>query len=90
MATVADVAAAAAGAAAVIAVVLTGLAVVAWRRTRTSRSLYLGAAFVVSAAQAGLTAYLLNRSADLPRLWLTVPVAHAVALGLMYAALLRV
>lgn len=90
MVTVADLAAASAGAAAVLGLVLTGLAALAWRRTRTSRSLFLGAAFVVSAVQAALTAGLLSQRADLPRLWLAVPVAHAVALLLMYIALLRV
>lgn len=90
MATVADLAAGAAGAAAVLALVLTGLAITAWRRTRSNRSLYLGAAFLVSAGQAGLTAFLLQRQADLPTLWLTVPVAHAGAMLLMYVALLRV
>lgn len=90
MVTVADLAAGAAGAAAVLALVLTGLAIAAWRRTRTSRSVYLGAAFVVSAGQAGLTAFLLQRQAELPTSWLAVPAAHAVALLLMYLALLRV
>lgn len=90
MATVADLAAGSAGAAAVIAVVLTVLAVRAWRATGARRNLYLGAAFVVSAGQAGLTAFLLQRQADLPLPWLAVPVAHAGALLLMYVALLRV
>lgn len=90
MATVADFAAGAAGAAAVLALVLTVLAVRAWRQTRSQRSLYLGAAFFVSAGQAGVTAFLLQQQANLPPVWLTVPAAHAAAMLLMYLALLRV
>lgn len=90
MASVADVAAAAAGAGALLGLALAVVAVIAYRRTRTSRNLYLAAAFVVSALQAGLTGYLLLRFAEVPSLWLGVPVAHAVALVLMYVALLRV
>lgn len=90
MVTVADLAAAAAGAAAVLALVLAVLAFSAWRRTRTKRSVYLGVAFVVLGAQAGLLAYLLQAHAEVSGAWLGVPVASMVALVLMYVALLRV
>lgn len=90
MATVADLAAGAAGAGALIGLALAVVAAIAYRRTRSSRNLYLSAAFVVSSGQAGLTAYLLYDSANLPETWLLVPVAHAIALLLMYLALLRV
>jgi Mg/Co/Ni transporter MgtE len=90
MATVADLAAGASGAGAILGVVLAGLAIRAYQTTRSSRNLYLAIAFAVSAVQAGLTGYLLQASADLPSPWLAVPIAHAVALLLMYAALLRV
>lgn len=90
MASVADIAAGAAGAGALLGLALAVLAVTAYRRTRTSRNLYLAVAFLVLAAQAGLTAYLLQLRADLPTLWLAVPISHAAALLLMYVALLRV
>lgn len=90
MVTVANLAAASAGAAAVLAVVLAGVAFTAFKRTRSKRSVYLGAAFVVLAVQAGLTAYLLQLAADVPRVWLLVPGANMAALVLMYVALLRV
>lgn len=90
MATVADLAAGAAGAGALLGLALAVVAGLAYRRTRSTRNLWLSAAFVVSSLQAGLTAFLLYRSADLPRAWLLVPVAHAAALLLMYIALLRV
>lgn len=90
MVTVANLAAASAGAAAVLAVVLAGIAFTAWNRTRSSRSLFLGAAFLVLAFQAGLTAYLLQLAANVPRAWLLVPGSSMVALVLMYVALLRV
>lgn len=90
MANVADVAAGAAGAGALLGVALAVIALVAYRRTRGTRNLYLAAAFGVLSGQAGLTAYLLQLRADLPVLWLAVPIAHAAALVLMYVALLRV
>lgn len=90
MVTVANLAAASAGAAAVLAVVLAGVALAAWNRTRSKRSLFLSAAFVVLGVQAGLTAYLLQLAANVPRAWLLVPGANMVALVLMYVALLRV
>jgi hypothetical protein len=90
MANVANLAAAAAGAGALLGLALTVLAGLAYRRTRGSRHLYLAAAFLVLSLQAGLTAYLLQLRADLPSLWLAVPTAQALALLLMYVALLRV
>ncbi len=90
MATVADIAAGAAGAAAVLAIVLTVLALQAWRRTRSARSIWLSAAFLVSAVQAAVTAFLLQAQADLPPEWLSVPIAHGAAMLLIYIALLRV
>lgn len=90
MASVADIAAGAAGAGALLGLALTVLAGFAYRRTRTSRNLYLAAAFLVLSAQAAVMAYLLQLRADLPALWLAVPTAQALALLLMYLALLRV
>lgn len=90
MANVADVAAGAAGAGALLGIALAVIASIAYRRTRSDRNLYLAAAFVVLAGQAALTGFLLQRSAELPALWLVVPVSHAAALVLMYLALLRV
>jgi hypothetical protein len=90
MASVADFAAGAAGAGALLGLALAVLAGLAYRRTRGQRNLYLASAFLVLAAQAGIMAYLLQLSAELPALWLAVPVGQAVALLLMYVALLRV
>jgi hypothetical protein len=90
MASVADVAAGAAGAGALLGLALTVIAAIAYRRTRGSRNLYLSVAFLLLSVQAGLSAYLLQLRADLPPLWLAVPIAQTAALVLMYLALLRV
>lgn len=90
MASVADIAAAAAGAGALLGLALTVLAGIAYQRTRGTRNLYLSAAFLVLSVQAGVMGYLLQQTAELPALWLAVPAAQAVALLLMYVALLRV
>lgn len=90
MASVADIAAGAAGAGALLGLALTVLAGVAYRRTRGTRNLYLASAFLVLSGQAGVMAYLLQRTAEVPVLWLAVPAAQAAALLLMYLALLRV
>ncbi|PSG95984.1 hypothetical protein BRD56_12895 [Thermoplasmatales archaeon SW_10_69_26] len=90
MASVADVAAGAAGAGALLGLALTVIAAIAYRRTRGSRNLYLSVAFLLLSVQAGLSAYLLQLRADLPPLWLAVPIAKTAALVLMYLALLRV
>lgn len=89
MVAVADLAGAAAGAAAVLAIALAALAVKAYRATGSRRNLYLAAAFVVSGLQAVLTAWLLLEATQLDPAWLSVPVAHALTMVLLYVALLR-
>ncbi len=89
MAAVANIAGAAAGAAAVLAVALAALAIRAYRATGSRRNLYLATAFIVSGLQAILTAWLLLAATQLDPAWLTVPVAHALTMVLLYIALLR-
>lgn len=90
MVTVADLAAGAAGAGAILAIALAVLALRAHRATRSRRNLYLGVAFLVSAAQAVATAALLLQQTQLSTTWLGIPIAHALTMVLFYLALMRV